>query len=142
MYGYNGDGVDNIGFDDIPYSINEGYDNDVGSTRESFRTPQNANFPRADETIKLLRFEEPSSRYVLGVTLFECIGVSRLKHYTDRQILFRDRYFQIVEEREGIYADKIMNKLVRCFDKGLTEGFGILKIPFVIAILGIAHLVL
>ena len=62
VYGYNGDGVDNIGFDDIPYSINEGYDNDVGSTREGFRTPQNANFPRADETIKLLRFEEPSSR--------------------------------------------------------------------------------
>ena len=56
--------------------------------------------------------------------------------------MFHDRYFQIVEEREGIYADKIMNKLVRCFDKGFTEGFGILKIPFVIAILGIAHLVL
>ena len=52
------------------------------------------------------------------------------------------RYFQIMEDREGIYADKITTKLVRCFDKGLTEGFGILKIPFVIIILGIAHLIL
>ena len=68
--------------------------------------------------------------------------VTRSTRYTIDKSFFPDRYFQIVEEREGIYADKIMNKLVRCFDKGLTEGFGILKIPFVIAILGIAHLVL
>ena len=47
-----------------------------------------------------------------------------------------------MEDKEGIYADKIMTKLVRCFDKGLTEGLGILKIPFVILILGISHLVL
>ena len=52
------------------------------------------------------------------------------------------RYFQITEDNEGIYADKISTKLVRCFDKALTEGFGMLKIPFVIVILGIAHLAL
>ena len=62
VYGYSGDGVDNLGFDEIPFSMNEGYDNEMGSTREDLRTPQNVNFPRADETIKLLRFEEPSSR--------------------------------------------------------------------------------
>ena len=47
-----------------------------------------------------------------------------------------------MEDKEGICADKITTKLVRCFDKGLTEGFGMLKIPFVIIILGIAHLIL
>ena len=62
VYGYAGDGVDNLGFDEIPFSVNDGYENEIGSTREDLRTPQNVNFPRADETIKLLRFEEPSSR--------------------------------------------------------------------------------
>ena len=47
-----------------------------------------------------------------------------------------------MEDKEGIYADQAMAKLVRCFDRGLTEGFGILRIPFVLVILGIAHLIL
>ena len=47
VYGYSGDGVDNLGFDEIPYSVNEGYDNEIGSTRDDLRTPQNINYPRA-----------------------------------------------------------------------------------------------
>ena len=62
VYGYSGDGVDDLGFDEIPYSVNDGYDNEIGSTRDDLQTPQNVSFPRADETIKLLQFEEPSSR--------------------------------------------------------------------------------
>ena len=61
-YGYKGDGLDNPAFDELPFSIHDGYENEVGSALRDLQTPRNIDLPRADETIKLLRFEEPSNR--------------------------------------------------------------------------------
>ena len=90
-----GRGVDNLGFDEIPFSIHEGYENEVGSTREDVRTPQ---IPRADETIKLLRFEEPSSRYhqfrfnnhAIYIYIYLCTCIYMLNNYHALSQVFSD----------------------------------------------------
>ena len=62
MNGYTSEGVDNLGFDEIPFSVNEGYEHEVGSATDDLQPPRSVHLPTAEETIKLLRFEEPSSR--------------------------------------------------------------------------------
>jgi hypothetical protein len=56
--------------------------------------------------------------------------------------MFFCSYLQIQDEKSGIWADRMASGIVSKCDRGMSEVFGLLKIPFVLMVLTLAHLIL
>ena len=98
---------------------NEGFDDISYSIREkpSNSTPTKENqrhlFPKSDERILLWQFDEPA-----------------------------ESFLQTTEDKSGLKSEAIASILVDKCDFFLSECFGFIKIPFMLVVLTLAHLIL